>query len=205
MIVVVDYGMGNLRSVHKALEKIGLNVKVSSQAKEIATAAGLVVPGVGAFGDCIKNLKKLDLLNTIAEFTKSGKPYLGICLGMHILFETSAEAPDIKGLGIFKGTVKKFPATVKIPHMGWNQIKINDQNPGSKNLLKNIPDNSYVYFVHSYYPEPEKVDIIAAETDYDISFASLVSKDNVWAAQFHPEKSQQLGLQILKNFGELCS
>ncbi len=209
MIAIVNYGMGNLRSVHKALEHVGLTTTVTDSPREIKKSSALVVPGVGAFGDCINNLSNSGLLAAIKEFLNGNKPYLGICLGMQILFAGSAEAPGIKGLGILPGTVKKFPAGLKIPHMGWNQIKVKNgecAKPETGNyLLKDIPDNSYMYFVHSYYPAPSEKTVVAAETDYGISFSSMINKGNIWACQFHPEKSQQLGLQILKNFKNLCS
>lgn len=209
MIAIVNYGMGNLRSVHKALEHVGLSATITSSAAEIKNASALIVPGVGAFGDCINNLKNYGLLTVLKEFLTTNKPYLGICLGMQVLFEESEEAPGIKGLGVLSGTVKKFPPGLKIPHMGWNQIRLRaklatDHRP-EINLLHNITDNSYMYFVHSYYSAPAKEKVIAAETDYGITFCSMANKDNLWACQFHPEKSQQLGLQILKNFKDLCS
>jgi glutamine amidotransferase len=212
MITIVDYGMGNLRSVSKAFEHIGARVCVTNKDKDIKNAETLVVPGVGAFGDCIKNLNNLGLLSEIKNFINSGKPYLGLCLGMQILFQTSEEAPGIAGLGIISGTVKRFPNTLglKIPHMGWNRIsapyKRDLAHKGGKahNLFDNISDNSYVYFVHSYYAEPIDKSVIETETDYGISFCSSVAKDGIWAMQFHPEKSQTIGLQILKNFTDLC-
>jgi glutamine amidotransferase len=216
MITIVDYGMGNLRSVSKAFEHIGADVTVTNAKEKIRSASALVVPGVGAFGDCIKNLNQAGLLDEIKNFIKSGKPYLGLCLGMQILFESSEEAPGVPGLGIIAGTVKKFSSSLglKIPHMGWNQIKVKSDpprrsetspewsgKPKSKSILsENIPDDAYVYFVHSYYVEPKDRSVIAAETDYGISFCSSVAKDNIWATQFHPEKSQKTGLQILKNY-----
>lgn len=189
MIAIADYGMGNLRSVSKAFEHIGSAVSVTNSPAEIAKAKALVVPGVGAFGDCINNLKKLKLLDTIKKFIAGGRPYLGICLGMQILFDTSEEAPGVPGLGIFPGTVKKFPDSLglKIPHMGWNTA-----------------NNSYMYFVHSYYADPQDKSIVAGETEYGIRFCSILKKDNIWATQFHPEKSQKLGLQFLQDFVRLC-
>lgn len=213
MIAIADYGMGNIRSVQKAFEHAQANAIVTHSPDEILKSDALVVPGVGAFGDCIKNLDKLKLIETIKKFISSGRPYLGICLGMQILFESSEEAPWIPGLCIFRGTIKKFPesAGLKIPHMGWNVIKIKRPvktgAPKSKiknTLLENIPNESYFYFVHSYYAEPEDKSIIAAETEYGIKFCSMLWKDNIWATQFHPEKSQNLGLQIIKNFIGLC-
>jgi len=203
MITIVDYGMGNLRSVSKAFEKIGADVTVTNAKEKIKSASALVVPGVGAFGDCIKNLDKTGLLDEIKNFIKSGKPYLGLCLGMQILLESSEEAPGISGLGLITGTVKKFSPKLglKIPHMGWNRIKIKSKNI----LFENIQDDAYVYFVHSYYVEPKDKSFITTETDYGISFCSSIGKDNIWATQFHPEKSQTIGLQILKNFTKFCA
>lgn len=200
MIAIANYGMGNLRSVSKAFEHIGATVFITNSPEEILKSNALIVPGVGAFGDCIQNLNKLGLLDAIKKFISAGKPYLGLCLGMQILFDESEEAPGVKGLGIFSGTVKKFSSSLglKIPHMGWNQIKIkNDFFPG-------VPDNSYMYFVHSYYAEPLDKSIIACETEYGIKFCSAIRKDNIFATQFHPEKSQELGLKILLNFSKLC-
>lgn len=191
MIAIADYGMGNLRSVSKALLYIGAEVSVTDSADEILKADALVVPGVGAFGGCIKNLKKLGLIDIIKKFIGSGRPYLGLCLGMQILFETSEEAKGVPGLSIFSGTVNKFPASLglKIPHMGWNTV---------------TPSNDYMYFVHSYYVAPKDKSIIAGETEYGIKFCSIIKKDNIWATQFHPEKSQKKGLEFLNNFIELC-
>lgn len=206
MIAITDYGMGNLRSVSKAFEHIGAGVSITSSAKEILKADALVVPGVGAFGDCITNLKHAGLIDTIKEFIKTGKPYLGLCLGMQILFDKSEEAQNISGLGILAGSVKKFPASLglKIPHMGWNQIR-NTEYGIQNTILKNIPNNSYVYFVHSYYVDPDDKSVIATETEYGIKFCSMIHKNNIWATQFHPEKSQKIGLQILKDFVKLCT
>lgn len=207
MIAIANYGMGNIRSVFKAFEHIGADVKITNAPSEIKDASALIVPGVGAFGDCIKNLKENGLFEAIKDFIVTKKPFLGLCLGLHILFENSEEAPDIKGLGIFKGTVKKFPKSLnlKIPHMGWNEIKINKSNKSISNgIFNGIPDNSYTYFVHSYYVEPQDKSIIATETEYGLNFCSSITKDNVIATQFHPEKSQEIGLNILRNFIKLC-
>lgn len=189
MITIADYGMGNLRSVSKAFEHIGQEISITNSPKDILDSEALVVPGVGAFGDCINNLKTLGILDVIKKFIASGKPYLGICLGMQILFNSSEEAPRVRGLGIFSGTVKKFPDSLglKIPHMGWNTV-----------------NNSYMYFVHSYYVDPLDKSIIAGETEYGIRFCSMIKKDNIWATQFHPEKSQKLGLEFLQNFIKIC-
>ncbi len=213
MIAVIDYGMGNLRSVAKALESVGANeVRVSSDAGIIRGADKIVLPGVGAIKEAMRELKRLNLIETIHENIFK-KPFLGICLGLQLLFERSEEGGRVRGLGVFKGTVRRFPDRLKVPHMGWNQINIKYQKSKTKNtnqkpkisnlFLKNIPENSYFYFCHSYYADPEDKNIIAAVTDYGLEFASAIREDNLFACQFHPEKSQNLGLKLLKNFVEL--
>jgi glutamine amidotransferase len=203
MIAVVDYGMGNLRSVEKALLHVGADAQVVTNARDIDNAAGVVLPGVGAFRDCMLNLTEQGLIESIKLSIEKGKPFLGICLGLQVLFAESGEFGHSKGLGVFGGTVPRFPESdLKVPHMGWNSIKI--QKPDNP-LLKDVPDGSYVYFVHSYYVSPEDQSIVATTTDYGIEFTSMVWKDNLFATQFHPEKSQNLGLQILKNFGDFVS
>ena len=198
MITVVDYGMGNLRSVAKALEKVGLNVKVSSEAKDIKDAKGIVVPGVGAFGDAIHNLDRFGLLDEVVKAIKKGKPYLGICLGLQILFEYGYEFGEHEGLGILKGKVIKFENKegYKVPHMGWNQVWIKQK----EGLFSGIKEGEYFYFVHSFYAVPSEEKDIASTTDYSVEFCSAVQKGNVWAVQFHPEKSQKAGLKLLENF-----
>lgn len=200
MIAVVDYGMGNLLNVEKALQKIGCQVEVTDNPGKINKAAGLVLPGVGSFKDCVVNLKNLHLIDSIYRFIRSERPFLGICLGMQILFTESEEFGRSEGLDILKGKVVSFSrkSGLKIPHMGWNSINIKKSAPH----LKQIPNNSYFYFVHSFYVIPDSVDIITTTTEYGIEFASSVWKDNVFACQFHPEKSQKLGLALLKNFKE---
>lgn len=202
MIAVIDYGMGNLESVSKALKHLGFDVVVTSNIEEIVSADGVILPGVGAFPDCINNLEKLNLIEVIADSAKS-KPFLGICLGLQLLFEKSEEFGIHKGLGVFPGCVKKFSENMffegqklKIPHMGWNSIKIKKETP----LLSGIDDNSYFYFVHSYYVETE-AELVATETFYGINFVSSIATGNLFACQFHPEKSQKLGLKLLANFG----
>ena len=213
MIAVIDYGMGNLRSVAKALESAGANeVKLSSDAGIIQQADKIVLPGVGAIKEAMRELKRLGLIKVINKNIFK-KPFLGICLGLQLLFERSEEGGRVRGLGVFKGTVRRFPDKLKVPHMGWNQINIKyqisnikntNQKPNISNLfLKNIPDNSFFYFCHSYYAAPQDKNIIAATTDYGLEFASAIRKDNLFACQFHPEKSQSLGLKLLKNFVEL--
>ena len=210
MIVVVDYGMGNLRSVEKAFLKLGHRVKVTSSPKEVEQAKGIVLPGVGAFPDCMKNLQKLELVGPILEAIRSGKPFLGICLGYQLLFEESDEFGPSKGLGIFKGGVKRFSdkmpdpdapkgAFLKVPHMGWNKVEVKKAHP----VLEGIGSGSFYYFVHSYYVDPEDKSLIATSTDYGTEFASSIAQGNIFASQFHPEKSQKKGLKLLDNFANL--
>lgn len=201
MIVIVDYGMGNLRSVEKGFQKVGIDVTITSDPRVIDNAHAIVLPGVGAFRDCIKNLSDLSLTGAIVRSIEKGKPYLGICLGLQVLFSESEEFGSCRGLDIFKGRVVKFRSEGskrKVPHMGWNNIKIINRPP----ILSEIPANSFFYFVHSFYVLPEDNNIIAATTDYGVAFTSMVWKDNLFATQFHPEKSQELGLKILAGFGE---
>jgi glutamine amidotransferase len=212
MIAIVDYGMGNIRSVEKGFIKIGADVKITSDPNVLADAKGIVLPGVGAFKDCMKNLDNLKLLDSIVKEIKRGKPYLGICLGLQILFTESEEFGICKGLDVFGGRVLKFKFNTqntvhcsqftvhdfKIPHMGWNTVRFVRKPP----IFDGINDNSYFYFVHSYYVAPEDKDIVAGTTDYGIEFTSMIWKDNIFATQFHPEKSQELGLKILKGFNE---
>jgi glutamine amidotransferase len=198
MIALIDYGMGNLRSVEKALRKAGGDVALVQTDAELGKADRVVLPGVGAFADCMKNLKAQGLIEPLKEFIKSGKPFLGICLGYQALFETSEEGEKQKGLGIFGGNVVRFPnKELKVPQIGWNQIQIQKENCP---LMHGISDRSYVYFVHSYFPKPADEAIVLAQTEYGIRFASMVWKGNVFATQFHPEKSQTVGLRILENF-----
>ena len=204
MIALLDYGSGNLRSVHKALLKVGADVRIAQRPDEIGDARGLVLPGVGAFDDCINALRKQELLEAAREFIKSGRPFLGICVGYQALFERSEEFNSCAaGLGIFQGSVVRFSekSGLKIPQIGWNQLEIvNSQCP----LYRGIAAGSYVYFVHSFYPQPVDDSIVATRTDYGGKFASSVWRDNVFATQFHPEKSQKVGLQLLKNFTDLA-
>lgn len=201
MIAVVDYGMGNLRSVGKALEAAGAEVQVTGDAKDIDEASAIVLPGVGAFHRAMENLEKLDIVPSILKSIKGGKPFLGICLGLQLLFTESEEHGIHKGLDIIKGSVKGFGPGLKVPHMGWNQVKFKIQKSKIKfNVLKDVPNNAFFYFVHTYYGEPKDKDVIAATTEYGKQFASAVHKDNVWGVQFHPEKSSSLGLKILENF-----
>lgn len=206
MIAIIDYGMGNLRSVQKAFERIGHSAVVTRDKKVIANADKIVLPGVGAFPDCMKNLADLGLIEPIIKGVEAGKPFLGICLGLQLLFTESEEFGTHKGLDIIEGRVIRFPeglssngTRLKIPHMGWNEIRMKKKTP----ILDGIPDGSYLYFVHSYYVVPEDKETIATTTDYGVEFVSSIWKDNIFACQFHPEKSQQAGLKILVNFGDL--
>lgn len=198
-IAVIDYGLGNLRSVAKALEAVGAKVKITNKPAEIQAAAALVLPGVGAFKAAMDKLGRLNLVEPIKAAISENKPFLGICLGLQVLFSASEEHGSSAGLDIIKGKVKKFPATVKIPHMGWNNVKLKAQSSKFK-VFENIPDESYFYFVHSYYVEPQDKSMVVATTDYGPEFTCAVNKDNLWGVQFHPEKSEKLGLQILRNF-----
>jgi glutamine amidotransferase len=198
-IVIVDYGMGNLRSVQKGFEKVGIPTRISRDPAAIARASGLVLPGVGAFGDCMRLLREYGLIQPITNHLESGKPFLGICLGLQVLFSQSEEFGSQSGLDIFKGRVVRFPGELKVPHMGWNSLKVKRPSP----LLNAAADGSYMYFVHSYYVIPEDEGIVAATTNYGVEFASMIRRDNIFATQFHPEKSQAAGLSMLKRFGEL--
>jgi glutamine amidotransferase len=198
MIIVIDYGMGNLRSVSKALEHLGAQVKVSAFPSDIQKAEKLVLPGVGAFGDAMKELESRGLVEPIRSHIKEGKRFLGICLGLQLLFDTSEENPGSVGLGLFPGKVQLFKSkNVKIPHMGWNQVNLVSEHP----LLQGVPDQSYFYFVHSYYASSQDNRIVAGACTYgQETFAAMLGTENLFATQFHPEKSQEAGLQILKNF-----
>ncbi len=200
MIALIDYDSGNLRSAHKALLKVGADVRVVREGRELADAHAVVLPGVGAFDDCVNALAKQELLGSVKEFIKSGRPFLGICVGYQALFDRSEEFNSCAlGLGVFGGSVVRFHERpgLKIPQIGWNTLKI--EQPDCP-LFRGIADGSHVYFVHSFHPKPIDPSIVATSTDYGGSFASAVWKDNVYATQFHPEKSQAVGLQLLKNF-----
>ena len=211
-IVVVDYGMGNLRSVSKALESLGADVRVSGDPKDIETAKKLILPGVGAFPAAMRELSARRLIEPIKAAIAAGKPYLGICLGLQLLFDGSEEGEGADGFGILPGPVKRFsvggaPPSLKVPHMGWNQVtRTHDARRTTEDdcpLLRGIPDGSFLYFVHSYYPAPADQSVVALETEYGNRFASMVWRGNLYATQFHPEKSQTVGLQLLKNFLDL--
>ncbi|MGQ0694241.1 MAG: imidazole glycerol phosphate synthase subunit HisH [Nitrospiraceae bacterium] len=199
MIAIIDYGMGNLRSVHKAFEAVGHQAIVTRDAASIKNATHVVLPGVGAFGDCMANLARHGLIDPVLETIQSGKPFLGICLGLQLLFTESEEFGTHKGLGIIPGRVRRFATdhALKVPHMGWNQV--NDQRKCP--LFEGIADGSYWYFVHSYFVDPNDKQIAATTTTYGIPFVSSIWKDNIVACQFHPEKSQAVGLRLIKNFG----
>jgi glutamine amidotransferase len=199
MIAIVDYGMGNLRSVEKGFQKVGINALVVSKAQEIDDAKAVVLPGVGAFRDCMRNLEEKSLIEPILRSIKRGKPYLGICLGLQVLFAESEEFGAHRGLGIFQGKVVRFHTDLKVPHMGWNTVHL-VRRPS---LFEGINDASFFYFVHSYYVVPEDDSVIAAKTEYGTEFVSMAWRENVFATQFHPEKSQDDGLRILKNFGNV--
>ncbi len=200
MIALIDYGSGNLRSVHKALVKVGAQVRVVQRPEEMVDARAVVLPGVGAFDDCINALGKQGLLEASRDFIKSGRPFLGICVGYQALFERSEEFNSCAaGLRVFEGKVVRFSASngLKIPQIGWNQIEI--AQPACP-LFKGVEDGSYVYFVHSFFPKPRDASLVATRTEYGETFASAIWRDNVFATQFHPEKSQKVGLQLLSNF-----
>ncbi len=208
-IVVLDYGMGNLRSVQKGFEAVGHKVQISSNPEVVGNADAIVLPGVGAFQDCMRNLGKLKLIDPINHCVKSNKPFLGICLGLQLLFTESEEFGHSKGLNLVSGRVSQFPKDfklsskngqrLKIPHMGWNTISKKKKNY----LLRDINEESFFYFVHSYYVIPDDKEIIFTTTNYGIEFVSGICRENMFGLQFHPEKSQMLGLKILKNFGDL--
>lgn len=203
-IAIIDYDMGNLRSVAKALEHVGARPIVTRDPEVIRKASKTVLPGVGAFKKCMENLEKYKLTEVVRDAIHSGKPFLGICLGLQLLFDEAEENGPTKGLGIFRGKVPRFHFSdenkiLKIPHMGWNQVTYSHSNP----LLKDIASGTEFYFVHSYHVVPADASLIAATTSYGYDFCSMIHKDNVFACQFHPEKSQAAGLKLLKNFAEL--
>ncbi len=214
MIVVVDYGMGNLRSVSKALESLKAGVQVTSDPAAIRRADKLVLPGVGAFGAAMGELSRRGLVEPLRQALGEQRPYLGICLGLQLLFESSEEHPGVPGLGVLAGAVRALPraastepARLKVPHMGWNQIDRPRSTvhgpPDRCPLLEGIPNGSFFYFVHSYYGQPQDRAVVALETDYGVRFASMVWRDRLFATQFHPEKSQAVGLRLLQNFVNL--
>ena len=204
MIALLDYGSGNLRSVEKALQRVGADVKLATRPDEMRDARAVVLPGVGAFDDCVRAMQRQELFGAIIEFIRTGRPFLGICVGYQALFERSEEFNSCAaGLGVFRGKVVRFAQQpgLKIPQIGWNQLRL--AKPDCP-LYRGIADGSYVYFVHSFFPKPANESIIATRTEYGDDFASSVWKDNVFATQFHPEKSQKVGLRLLRNFVELA-
>jgi imidazole glycerol-phosphate synthase subunit HisH len=203
MIAIIDYGMGNLRSVQKAFEKIGATAHIAPFPRDIANARGIVLPGVGAFGQAMENLRAIGWIEPLRDACARGVPFIGICLGMQLLFESSEEMGRHEGLGILRGEVKRFNGELKVPQMGWNQIHIQAERHSP--LLRDVTDGSYAFFVHSYYCAPRDASIMVASTDYGIEFASVVQQRNVFGAQFHPEKSQSVGLEILENFARISN
>jgi glutamine amidotransferase len=202
MITIVDYQMGNLRSVQKALERVGSETRITGDPEQIATAEKLVLPGVGAFGDAMHELKVRDIVPAIGAFVRGGRPFLGICLGLQLLFDSSDEGGNHEGLGIIPGKVVRFDGLapeLKVPHMGWNTLEHVQSVP----ILDAISSESHFYFVHSHYVVPAAPEVVAAKTTYGTSFCAMICHENVMATQFHPEKSQQVGLQMLSNFAAL--
>ncbi len=206
MIAIIDYGMGNLRSLQKGFEKIGAEAVITSEPDTVASAGKIVLPGVGAFRDCMRNLAEGGFVKPLLDAIAAGKPFLGICLGMQMLFTDSSEFGLHRGLGVIPGHVRRFPENMiedgkrlKVPHMGWNQIRLLGDNP----LFQGIDEGSDLYFVHSFYVIPDDPGVIAAKTVYGIEFCSALCKGNIFATQFHPEKSQETGLRMLKNFAAI--
>ena len=201
MLAIIDYQMGNLRSVQKGFEKVGHQAVITSDPEELKRASKIVLPGVGAFGDAMLELRRRNLIEPIREAVDSGKPFLGICLGLQLLFETGYEGGQHEGLGILPGKVVRFDLShdYKVPHMGWNQLRIRRPAP----ILNGLSDGTHVYFVHSYYVAPQDPSVIATETDYGGDFCSMIWRNKLFATQFHPEKSQADGRRILRNFAEL--
>ena len=201
MISIVDYGSGNLRSVEKAFQSRGFDAKITRDPGEISAASACVLPGVGSFGRAAENLDKFGLTQALKGFIASGRPFMGICLGLQLLFPASEESPGASGLGFIKGKVLKFDAPgMKIPHMGWNSVRIVKDNP----VFNGIEDDSYFYFVHSFYGLPEDGTLSAGLTEYGVNFPSVIIKDNIYLFQFHPEKSRGKGLKIIENFARLA-
>ena len=211
MIAIIDYGMGNLGSVAKACRFLGARVQVTDSPAAVRRARAVIFPGVGAFGEAMRELRKRQLADPLRESIHAGKPFLGLCLGMQLLFESSEESPGVRGLGVFPGRVRRLPRKrgLKIPHMGWNQLEKQRGRDGrapfkrvaEDPLLRGVPDGAFVYFVHSFYADPEDKSFISARTAYGLDFpAALWNSGSVWATQFHPEKSQRWGLKILGNF-----
>ncbi|MAE59802.1 MAG: imidazole glycerol phosphate synthase subunit HisH [Planctomycetaceae bacterium] len=202
MIAIINYGMGNLRSVQKALERLGHDARVIDEPREVAGADRLILPGVGAFKDAMANLRDQGWVGPVLEFVESGRPFLGICLGLQLLFDESEEDGQHEGLGVIGGRIVRFRPTdraLKVPHMGWNTLEWS----GDEALYRGLTGPVYTYFVHSYYAEPTDASVVATVTDYDGPFCSSIHRENVYATQFHPEKSQRVGLTLLENFATL--
>jgi glutamine amidotransferase len=203
VIAIIDYGMGNLRSVQKGFAQVGVDATITRDPDAIGRAPGVVLPGVGAYGACMDNLRSLGLVDVVRRVIERGTPFLGICLGLQLLFEESEEFGPVAGLGVLRGRCVRFrdgdDPSLRIPHMGWNQIRTRQ----TAAVLDGVDDGAFVYFVHSYYVEPSDPALIATETDYGGSFVSAIARDNLFACQFHPEKSQRVGLHILQNFGRI--
>lgn len=202
MIAIIDYGAGNLHSVKSALDFLGAESTITNITAEIESASGVILPGVGSFKDAMQSMQKSGLVDAVKRAATSGKPFLGICLGLQLLFDSSEESPDTKGLGILPGKVVKFPSIegLKVPHIGWNSLEITQPN----GLLKDLGSTSYVYFVHSYYLQADNQEVVASNTDYGVKFNSSIQQENLCAVQFHPEKSGETGLKILSNFIDMC-
>lgn len=201
MIAILDYRAGNLRSVAKALEAVGARPVVTDDPAGVARADGLVVPGQGSAVDAMHNLTQMGLVEPLREYVASGRPFLGVCLGEQVIFESSEEGPGVTCLGLIPGTVRRLPGGQKVPHMGWNSVRIKQAHP----LLDGVPDDEYFYFVHSFYVDPTDPAMVVGETDYGVAFASIVAHGNIFATQFHPEKSSGTGLKIYANFARLVS
>jgi len=199
MIGIVDYGMGNLMSVQKALEYVGCPARVVRTAREVAQSDRLVLPGVGAFGQAMMNLEQRELLSPLRSACAEGRPLLGICLGLQLLFEASEEHGHHEGLGLLRGDVRRLPVGLRVPHIGWNQLRITRESA----LFDGIPDHAFFYFVQSYYVRPEDPPLVSGTTDYGMTFPAAVEQENAYGVQFHPEKSQQAGLRLLANFGRI--
>jgi glutamine amidotransferase len=200
MITIVDYGAGNLRSVANAIATLGYTARITSRPDDIRDAQAVILPGVGAAADAMRNLKQYDLIEPLRQFIRGGRPFLGVCLGLQILFTTTEEGGNHKCLNVVPGRVRKLPTGLKIPHMGWNQVKQKMSHP----IFEGIPDNANFYFVHSYHVVPDGKPLIAGETEYGTAFCSVVADGNMIGTQFHPEKSGEYGLRIYRNFIELA-
>jgi imidazole glycerol-phosphate synthase subunit HisH len=202
-IVVVDYDAGNLRSVQRALEAVGEKVRVTSDPRAVFSAEALVLPGVGSAQDCMRKLAVRDLIAPLREYAASGRPFLGVCVGLQLLYDGSEEGGGVECLGILPGTVRRFPPEngLKVPQIGWNNVSIRREHA----LLQGVPDNTYFYFVHSYYADPADAKSVIGTADYGVEFAAIVARDNVVATQFHPEKSADLGVRLYANFGRIAA